>query len=256
MNVQPATILAMVDCIVESTTADDVRIAVEGIRNLKLNGTKPSFLLQRCVIAAETGQPSDDVSSETSSDLQGRIVELTHQVSELEAENAHLETQVANLNQQVSKFAHGNEPVNGFYTMEQFMAILTAKLRRSYGWRTDYILASVATPDCTPVATETIHKWQTTDKVPEWAVTQISRMAFKKRPGAGGKTWSDDEEQYLVDQYQFDPSQKNVVLAQLCETQFGRSINENSIKGALDRLRKKGSLPSKRPKRTDSACSI
>jgi hypothetical protein len=246
MDIQPATILAMVDCIVESTTEDDIKTAVEGIRSLKLDGAKPSILLQKIVV----GKPTDHTVMMTSDVLHAKVIELSNQVTALLAENAQLEIQVADLHKQVQKIDNGTEPINGFYTMAQFLAILTCALGRSYGWRTDYIHASQEAPDCKPVATEMIHKWQVTNQVPDWAVSQIARLSFKHRPGARRPAWSDDEEAYLTAQYVTDPSQKNSVLAQSCETHFGRPINENSIKGALDRLRKKGKLPLKRPKRT------
>lgn len=244
MEVYPTAILAMVDRIADSATDDDdVRTAVEGIRKLKLSGVTPSVVLQQLVIAKP---PLNDLV-----DLHARAAELAQQVSTLMAENAHLEAQVANLHEQLNHLDDRPmiEPVNGFYTMEQFLAVLTSKLRRSYGWRTDYVRASKETPGCNPVANETVQVWQNKNKVPDWAVEQIDRLAFQKRHGVGAPMWSDDDEQFLIKKYNEDPSQSNNNLAKSCSDHFGRPINENSIKGALDRLRKKGHVPKKRPSR-------
>lgn len=240
MDIHPTAILAMVDRIVESSTEDDLRTSVEGMR-ISLRGILPSVILQKLVVAGV------DVIETTP--LHAHVEELARQVTELTAENAGLEAEVAALRKQLEQRTNSTLPVDGHYTMEQFLAALTAKLRRSYGWRTDYICASQMTEGCTPVENETVQRWQNTNKVPEWAVEQISRLRFRKRTGNSGSTWSDDNEDYLTVLYTTNPTLQNSVLAKLCEEKFGRTINENSIKGALDRLRKRGQVASKRPAR-------
>lgn len=233
MEIHPAEILAMVDRICESVTDDDAKQAVEHIRTLRLRGVTPSVMLQQ-----------------SPADLQLRVQNLTQEISDLTQANARLEATISSLTQQLQHLDHYIEPTNGSYTMEQFLMILTARMRRSYGWRTDYIRASHETPQCTPVSNEIVQRWQNANAVPTWAVEQIGRLEFRKRHGKiGNPTWTETDENYLIEQYRDDPLQKNIVLAQRCAERFGRPISENSIKGALDRARKKGYLPGRRPAR-------
>ena len=233
MDIHPVTILAMVDRIVQAATEDELKTNVEGFRRT-LHGTMPSVVLKHLVVR-------DDA--------------LNQEVADLTAEKADLEAKVADLNARLRQLAESSGPgaaENGFYTMEQFLAVLTIKLRRSYGWRIDYVTASQQTDGCTPVKNETVQKWQNSNQVPDWAVTQIDKLEFRKRSGTGGPAWTDENENYLSELYKDDPHQTNLALAKLCEQHFGRPLNENSIKGAIDRLRKRGQLPEKRPTRLKS----
>lgn len=234
MGVHP--VVSLVDHLVQSQSDEDVRVTVQTMRRA-LEGTTLSSL----VIHDLNDTPDDEIDR------------LRSQIIELNTVNASLEVEVENLRSRLQKIEE--QPLscgpsqNGVYTMEQFLSVLTAKMRRSYGWRTDYIIATHETPDCQPVANESIQKWQNSNKVPDWAVHQIDRLIFRKRGGNSAPTWSDEDEQYLTDLYKQDPRQRNRSLANNCEQHFGRTITENSIKGALDRLRKHGSLPKKRPSR-------
>jgi hypothetical protein len=245
MGIHPITILAMVDRIFEATTEAEMKTTVEGFRRT-LQGTPPSVVLQHLAI------PGEEVSrTET---LQQHIETLKKEVAELVTEKTNLEIEIAELQERLRQIGQIGSSVsgtaeNGFYTMEQFLSVLTVKLRRSYGWRTDYVSASQQTEGCRPVANETVQKWQNTNQVPDWAVEQIPKLTFRKRTGTSGLPWSDDNETYLTELYKSDPGQSNQELARLCEEHFGRPINEPSIKGAVDRLRKKGQLPPKRPQR-------
>jgi hypothetical protein len=242
MDIHPVTILAMVDRIIEANTEDEIKTTVEGIRRT-LKGMMPSVVLQHLAIAGEDGDRAESMKE--------HIEGLKKEVSELLAEKSNLESQIADLQERLRQIGSTmtGPADNGFYTMEQFLAVLTVKLRRSYGWRTDYVAASHETEGCRPVANETVQKWQNSNQVPDWAVEQIDKLAFRKRTGTGGLPWSDDNEIYLTELYKSDPGQSNQMLARLCEEHFGRPINEPSIKGAIDRLRKKGQLPRKRPSR-------
>jgi regulator of replication initiation timing len=243
MNIHPVTILEFVDRVVEATPEPDVKTTWEGFRRT-FRGAVSDVILQHLVIPGEDG---DRVES-----LEQRIEGLKQQVSDLVAEKTELETQIAELQERLRQITHlpGGPSDEGFYTMEQFLAVLTVKLRRSYGWRTDYVCASQQTEGCRPVANETVQKWQNTGKVPDWAVDQIDKLNYRKRAGRiGAVPWSDENENYLADRYRDNPNQSNQELAHLCEEHFGRPINVPSVKGAIDRLRKKDKLPSKRPPR-------
>ena len=147
---------------------------------------------------------------------------------------------------------------NGYYDLEQFVAALHCKMGRTYGWRVDYIKATLATPECRNVKNEEIQRWQQTKKVPDWAFEQIDRLIFPPRKGELGPAWSSIEYDFLVDLYtgkamkengevhQTSSSTSNAVFAGICSTRFGRNITENSIKGAIDRQRKKDRLPKRR----------
>jgi hypothetical protein len=232
MDMHPVAML------VETDNEDDFKSTVQIMRRV-LEGTQ----LSSVVIQKLTTQDADDVQK------------LRQQVDELQAAKLTLESTVQTLQTQLSEV--NQQPfcgpaVNGFYTMEQFLSVLTAKLRRSYGWRTDYIGATHETGSgglIKPVPNEEVQKWQNTNQVPDWAVEQIARLTFRKRGGVSGKKWSDDDELYLMSLYNQDPLQRNQLLAEMCERHFGRSINESAIKGALDRIRRRGKLPLKRPSR-------
>jgi len=239
MEVHPIDLFAEVDRIVdERTSVDDIKLACENVRRV-LNGSTPSVTLRYLAIAGQkdSTSPEDKIKH-----LQQQVAELSQEKAELEAELEKLREQLQDIN------IHVVEPVNNYYTMEQFMFVLLRRLRRSYGWRTDYIIATQQTPGCTPVLNETLQKWKNRDQVPDWAVEQIERLKFPERTGVSGVTWTDENEAYLISIYMADPSQSNQILAHRCEQEFNRPIGENAIKGALDRLRRQDRLPKKRPR--------
>jgi folylpolyglutamate synthase/dihydropteroate synthase len=61
--------------------------------------------------------------------------------------------------------------------------------------------------------------------------------------------WKSNEYAFLEKLYQSNPTTHNIEFAKKCSDEFGRVITENSIKGAIDRLRQKGRLERKRPNR-------
>jgi hypothetical protein len=232
-------LFAEVDRIVdERTSADDIKLACENVRRV-LNGSAPSVTLRYLAIAGQR-----DIES-----LEDKIEHLQQQVIELVQEKAELESELEKLRVQLHDITNRTiQPVNNYYTMEQFMFVLLRRLRRSYGWRTDYIIATQQTPGCTPVLNETLQKWKNRDQVPDWAVEQIERLHFPERTGLSGVPWTEENEAYLISLYTADPLQSNQTLAHLCEQHFNRPIGENAIKGALDRLRRQDRLPKKRPR--------
>lgn len=194
------------------------------VLDVELVDETPSMILQRAVyrdpeIAARLKQ-LEDINIELASQL--RTVSLTMPTAKLDEKGA------------------------AYYAMEEFMARLQVKMGRTYGWRVDYVSASSA-PDRRPVKSEDIQKWQRTRRVPHWAFEQIEQLEFSKRQGQGGPPWTTQEYDFLEALYTADPLTPNAVLAEKCSKQFGRPITENSIKGALDRLRDKGRITMYRP---------
>jgi hypothetical protein len=210
-----------------------VQTTVHGLQH-QLRGTPPSVVLQH--LAIPNSANSDLVATQ-----QANILELSHQLSDLLVENAGYELKIAELNALIASLQRSNQSPNGF-TMQDFLGVLVAKMRRSYGWKIDYITASHTTPECVPVENETIQAWQKTDKVPEWAIVQIDKMVFRKRRGSVGPTWTDDNQSFLIETCQQNPALKYKELAQICTRHFGRTLTENGIKGKVDRLRKTGLL--------------
>lgn len=222
------TILTMFDRICHESTSDiDRRQTIEGVRR-KLRGELPSAVLR---------QATDETIDE-------EIAQLRQQLADAEHKNAELEQSIDNLSAQLKP-----QPVDGFYTMEQFIRAMGEARGRLYGWRTDYIEATKHLPGALLAETATIQHWQAKDQVPSEFYEQISRLEFRKRSGKGGPPWSETEYQYLVNKYEADPKQKNKSLAEMCSSEFGRDITENSIRGAIDRERKRGHLPKRRPGR-------
>jgi hypothetical protein len=168
---------------------------------------------------------------------------LRREIEGLRAINDHLEKKVSELLAQQARMSP--EPVDHSYTMEQFMLALATKRGRTYGWRTDYARATQETPGCRVVHTDDIQKWQKDNRVPEWAVDQISRMSFKQRIGRAGPEWKPGEVQFLIDLCIANPREPNASLANKCQERFGRDITESSIKGAKFRLNRQGRLETK-----------
>ena len=227
------TILTMFDRIThESTSELDRNQTIEGLRR-KLHGELPSAFLN--------GTASEDHLAVI---YQDEIAQLRQQLVEAESKNVELETSMLVMRSQLRPQA-----VGGFYTMEQFMAALARKLGRTYGWRVDYVEATKQTPGAVLVETTTIQHWQIQRLVPEVYYDQIEMLQFRKRIGKSCPEWSNDDYDYLEEQYKENPTQKNRALAAKCSEHFERDINENSIRGAVDRLRKNGRLPERRPGR-------
>lgn len=162
------------------------------------------------------------------------IISLENRVASLEVENAELHRQM------------GRQAVRRTdYTMEQFLIILFGKLGRTYGWKQAYMDAS---KKLRQVDHHTVKEWQWENKVPAWAVEQIQRMEFNKWPRNAHQFWTVTERAYLVRIHLADLSMPNDELAELCTEEFGRTITENAIRGALHRARMAGVVPDKRPK--------
>lgn len=227
------TILTMFDRIThESTSELDRNQTIEGLRR-KLHGELPSSVLKNVATDEQLAVIYQD-----------EITQLRQQLVEAESKNVELETSMHAMRSQLRP-----QSVGGFYTMEQFMASLARKLGRTYGWRVDYVEATKHTPGAVLVETTTIQHWQIQRLVPEVYYEQIETLQFRKRIGKNCPEWSDENYDYLEAEYKADPGQKNRSLAEKCSEHFERDINENSIRGAVDRLRKSGRLPERRPGR-------
>jgi hypothetical protein len=173
-----------------------------------------------------------------------KIIDLRNQIDDLKLLNDRLEQTVIELRTQMVQ--NSPLPINETYTIEQFMLALATKLGRTYGWRTDYALATKNTPGCHEVNTDDIQRWQKQRRVPDWAFAQIDALHYRIRIGHSNPEWKPDEVQYLIDLYRADPHESNASLAAKCKLRFGRDINEQSIKGAVYRLGRQGRLPQHR----------
>jgi hypothetical protein len=174
--------------------------------------------------------------------------ELRTQIDVLRVKNDHLERTVDELRGQVAKIVP--EPIDNFYTMAQFMLRLASKLGRTYGWKTDYALATLNTPSCHEVKLDDIARWQKDKRVPDWAYTQIEILDFRVRIGRNSPEWRAEEIQFLIDLYLADPHESNASLAAKCSERFDRPITPDSIKGIIYRLGRQGRLPTHRPSST------
>jgi hypothetical protein len=228
------TILTMLDRMLHESTSDiDREQTIEGLRR-KLHGALPSSVL--------IGTNDD---SQQAWAYETEINELREQLVAVGQRNTELETSVLALTAQLKP-----QPINGNYTLEQFMAALARRMGRTYGWRTDYVIATKETPGAVKAETTTIQQWQTKRLVPAEYYDQIDRLNFPKRPGKPGQEWSTEDYDFLVELYLKNPAEQNSVLAETCAERFGRPITENSIRGALDRLRKRDHrIPMRRPGR-------
>ena len=166
---------------------------------------------------------------------------------------AALETEKNSLTARIALFESDSvtQSENGNYPLETFLAALQRKMGRTYGWRVDYVLATAtaaqANPNVKVVKNEEIQKWQKDKEVPAWAFERIPLLVFQKRKGEGSPPWKSNDYTFLATLYLEDQHKSNAYLATVCGQKFDREITENAIKGALDRLRKKGSIPVKRP---------
>jgi hypothetical protein len=236
MEIHATTVLEDVDEIMDSPDEQVRRTRLERFR-LKLNGQAPSVIIKQYLA-------QDDRNETDNSD---RSVDLLHRkIDTLLEERSLLEQQIVALTSQLKLHGDAVEVAkNGYYSMGYFLSKLFVKMRRSYGWRTDYLKATETTPGCTPVTNETVQKWQSANRVPTWAVDQIDQLLFSKRSGQSGPVWTSENKEFLITIFTNDPSLSNIELAALCSAEFGRTITENSIKGEIDRSRKRALLPPK-----------
>ena len=175
------------------------------------------------------------------------VAALKAKIDELRSDNERLLATVETLRE---KMVFSNpEPVNDTYTLDQFMVAIATRRGRTYGWKTDYAIATVNTPGCHQVSTDDIGKWQKDHRVPEWAYLQIEWLIFPTRIGRSRPEWSEDNIDYLVELCVADPRESNNKLAAKCTAHFDREISPNSIKGARYRLAQIGRLPDHRPPR-------
>jgi|ERR1019366_1169009 hypothetical protein len=211
-------VLEVFDKITQLDNPDAIMSSISIVRE-KLGGNLPSIVIKQLFVL--TGE----------------------QIKELQTEKEEL----------IAKLSAGSSPtpINGFYEFKAFLMALQVKMGGTYGWRTDCVTASANSPDCKAIRNEDIQKWIKDQLVPDWAYEQVSRLVFQKRTGAAGREWKNTEYEYLGGIYCDDPTTKNTVLAAMCSEKFGREITENAIKGALDRLRKQGKIPARRPKKMD-----
>lgn len=225
------TILTMFDRIAhESTTELDRQQTLAGLRR-KLQGQLPSAILKE--VATDT---------QMAAIYQDEISQLRAQLAEAEAKNAQLAQNIDALNTQLVP-----QPINGHYTLEQFLAALARRRGCTYGWRKDYCEATKNTSGATIAETTHIQQWQSKGRVPQVYVEQIDSLKFPKRIGKGTIEWSTENYEYLAVEYLADPTQPNRVLAEKCTEHFGREITENAVRGAIDRLRQQGRIPKRRP---------
>ena len=175
------------------------------------------------------------------------VLALRQKVKELSDDNQKLLATVQEL-RELMAFSNP-EPVNETYSFDQFMVRIAARRGRTYGWKTDYAIATATSPGSQPVTTDEIAKWQKEHRVPVWAFTQIEWLQFPKRIGRTRPEWTDDNIEYLVDLCIADPHESNNRLAAKCTARFEREISPNSIKGARFRLAQMGRLPDHRPPR-------
>lgn len=178
---------------------------------------------------------------------EGGVRALIMKVKELSDDNQKLLATVQELRERMA--FSDPEPVNETYSLDQFMVRIAARRGRTYGWKTDYAIATATTPGSQPVSLDEIGKWQKEQRVPVWAYVQIEWLKFPKRIGRQRPEWTDDNIDYLVDLCITDPHESNNRLAAKCTAHFEREISPNSIKGARFRLAQMGRLPEHRPPR-------
>lgn len=172
---------------------------------------------------------------------------LKSEIERLENDNRRLSETVDRLQQQMAIAIP--EPIDAHYTIKQFMAALAQQRGRTYAWKKDYTTATEHTPGSLKVSIDDIQKWQKEKLVPEQAYVQIDWLTYPTRVGksAPKPKWSENNIDYLVAEYEFDPKRSNAFLAEKCTIQFKRPITEQAVKGALFRLGESGRLPKQRP---------
>ena len=127
-------------------------------------------------------------------------------------------------------------------SIDAFVMKISGKSGRVYGWKTDYIEASKA-DNCTTVTSNMINEWIRDKRIPVWAYEQVDRMIFTQRLSKKYKhAWTIKQTQFLANLYRDSPTSSDAELAFACTQEFGRTITECAIKGALYRLRRKQAI--------------
>lgn len=104
-----------------------------------------------------------------------------------------------------------------------------------YGWKTA-LLAAI--PE---IKEEHVTQWLKTGRCPEWVILAVPVLKFKTpRRGHTQQDWNKGEYEFLTAICKGEIVPKNKIIAMQCSGTFGRTITESAIKGAIDRLRKRG----------------
>lgn len=167
---------------------------------------------------------------------QSEVSQLLDQIRSLEKQNEELARRIANLAKQTGEDSSEPQEKPTVYPISDLItAMAAAKDGNSYGWKTDYVKASHNTPGARPVEHHHILKWQKLKFVPAWAYEQVSFLQFRKRVGKKSPNWKREEYQWLADEYNANPKLTNAELARRFTAKFNRPMNENGIKGGLNR---------------------
>ena len=113
---------------------------------------------------------------------------------------------------------------------------------KTYGWRVEYLRASLSSLQARPVNERMMVTWQRSGRVPNWAVEQVSVMEFRRPSFKKPRDWNREETEFLIHLYQSNEYVTYQRMAELCQQKFDRDISEQAIKGMLDRLRKKNKI--------------
>lgn len=176
-------------------------------------------------------------------DVEEYIGQLKASIEALSQENTELWEQI-----------RGEKVPKIFYTFDEFLTQLYARRSKMYAWKTAYLEASKE-DTCVSVSVHMIKQWQNEGHVPSWAVDQINRMTFPPiiRPSGmdNPRKWTEREKNILITFHLEDPYRTNLKLAELCSNRFDRYVNENGIRGMLNRIRKLGQVPPRRPRKIE-----
>jgi hypothetical protein len=243
-----------------STTGHDLDQSVAGLRRI-LHGGMPSELLRTPVRPVRTKHRSYDAFKAEIDDLRQKLKKAEDDKAISERERHHkiesLIDQITKMQLRLDEKTAEPEP-RDFHTYDEVIQAMVRKFGKHHGVpaalaeRNAGLLKSGAAIG--KITASNFQQWRANNQFPLYVVEQINAMSSDDMLCRGPR-WTEDERQYLVDLYTADPSRSNKTLADACSTQFGRLITECSIKGELDRQRKKGRVSPYRslPKNTEGA---
>jgi hypothetical protein len=184
------------------------------------------------------------VVSELDTLIRGKNMEMAKGSDELYV--VQLEIIIVNLRQKLddvkNQLAEALKQIPDSDSINAFVLKISRKTKRVYGWKAAYIEASQIS-GCRSVDHGMLREWIESGIVPSWAFDQIDRMVFKDHLTRGRcSVWNDDQKNFLAQTYRSDPSQSDADIARVCTIEFGYTVTENAIKGALYRLRQQNIL--------------
>lgn len=246
-------IISILDRIAHPSTSDiDVMQSVFGLRRV-LKGELPSNCLGKQIRVRPQKHRSYQAWQDEIDELKEQLAEKTETERTQEKRVKSLTQEVEKLQAQVLKLkeAKPKEPKETkssaveFYTNAQFAAIMVERVGKYNGAKRAFEDFNTElrkkNPELGVITSSHLEKWRVEDRYPTWVIEQLRMMSKADLPTSSHR-WTQADKDFLRDLYRANPTVSDRRLAEILSERFGCDMTENAVKGALDRLRRKGEI--------------